>query len=251
MIASKSSLLAGGFTQTGSSFPPRFGIHALELNPQLYNLMGEVRFIEGNSTGAAAMFRSALLAARRIGDLNVEVAALAGLAHSEVREHNFEGALEYAEAAARFASMTDDGGGTVAARIKSVIGAVRAFEGRYSEANQLMEEALRLAHQAGDLRLVCTISHNLALPAFMEGDFRTALRHFSRSPISETSTTGTSLHPDSMLLYLNRAGVHTAMGNLDAAENDLAAADELASVFSLSGFVPRIIEARANIARER
>jgi tetratricopeptide (TPR) repeat protein len=41
------------------------------------------------------------------------------------------------------------------------------------------------------------------------------------------------------------------MGNLDAAENDLAAADELASVFSLSGFVPRIIEARANIARER
>jgi len=59
------------------------------------------------------------------------------------------------------------------------------------------------------------------------------------------------LHPDSILLYLNRAAVYTALGKLESAARDLASADELASVFSLRGFVPRIIEGRANLARER
>jgi len=109
---------------------------------------------------------------------------------------------------------------------------------------------LRLAHEVGDIRLVRSISHNLALPSFMEGDFHAALRCFSRGPISGDSRTRRSLHPDSVLLYLNRAAVHTALGNLALAESDLTSADELARLFNLRGFVSRIIEARANITRE-
>jgi tetratricopeptide (TPR) repeat protein len=85
----------------------------------------------------------------------------------------------------------------------------------------------------------------------MEGDFHAALSYFSRSPISEAPGARRSLHPDSLLLYLNRAAVYTALGKLENAERDLASADELAAVFSVRGFVPRIIEAKANIARER
>lgn len=253
LLAAERPLLAGGLTSTVSSYLPRFQRETLDHNPQLYNLMGEVRIVEGDSIRAEAMFRSALAAARQSGDRPVETAALAGLAHTAVREHSFEEAIEYAEAAERCASKTRDmpDGAALSARIKNVAGAVRVFEGRHTEANQLMEEALRLAHEAGDARLIRSISHNLALPAFMEGDFHAALRYFARSPISEAPSTRRVLHPDSILLYLNRAAVYTALGQLENAERDLANADELAAVFSLRGFVPRIIEARANLARER
>ncbi len=252
LIAAERPLLAGGLTRTLRSYLPRFGRETIDRHPQLYNLMGEVEIIEGDSSGAESLFRSALATARLTDNRPIEAAALAGLAHSAVREHNFSQAIEYADAAALCTAASDQpAGGVVAARIKNVAGAVRVFEGRYTEAIELMEEALRLAHEAGDVRLVRSISHNLALPAFMEGDFYAALRYFSRSPISEASAARRSLHPDSISLYLNRVAVHTALGNLEMAERDLANADELAAVFRLRGFVPRIIEARGNIARER
>ena len=253
MLIAERSLLAAGLTGTLGSYLPRFHHETLELHPQLYNLMGEVRIIEGDSIGAVAKFRSALSAAQRSGHRAVESEALAGLAHSAAREHNFGDAIKLAEAAEKCAAHTDNlpDKAALRARIKNVAGAVRVFEGRYLEANELMEEALRLAHEAGDVRLVRSISHNLALPAFMEGDFHAALRYFSRSPISDVSETRRALHPDSILLYLNRAAVYTALGRLESAERDLASADELATVFSLRGFVPRIREGRANIARER
>lgn len=253
LLSAERPLLASGLTSTVSSYLPRFRRETLAGRPHLYNLMGEVRIIEGDSAQAEAMFKSALAEARSNDLLAVEAAALSGLAHTAVRKHNFKEAIEYAEAAERCASITSNmtEAGALAARIKNVVGAVRVFEGRYTEANDLMEEALRLAHEAGDARLVRSISHNLALPAFMEGDFHAALRYFSRSPISEVSRARRSLHPDSILLYLNRAAVYTALGKLEEAERDVANADELATVFSLRGFVPRIIEARANVARER
>ena len=251
LLTAERPLLAGGLTRTVSSYLPRFGRDTLNRHPQLYNLMGEVKIIEGDAIGAEAMFKSALTA--KCNTPGVQAAALAGLAHSAVREHNFKEAIKYAEAAERCettARNADDGAALVA-RIKNVAGAVRVFEGRYREANELMEQALRLAHEAGDVRLIKSISHNLALPAFMEGDFHAALRYFSRSPISENSGSRRSLHPDSMLLYLNRAAVYTALGKLDMAERDISRAGEVARVFNLRGFFPRITEGRANIARER
>ena len=253
LLSAERPSLAVALTHTVSSYLPRFQLDTLKQHPQLYNLMGEIRIIEGDSKAADSLFQSALSIAQLAGDRAVEAAALSGLAHTAVREHNFKLAIAYAEAAERCASLTDSlrDGAALAARIKNVVGAVRVFEGRYTEATNLMEEALRLAHQAGDVRLVRSISHNLALPAFMEGDFHAALRYFSRSPISEAPNARRALHPDSLLLYLNRAAVYTALGKLENAERDLASADELASVFNLGGFVPRIIEAKANIARER
>jgi ATP/maltotriose-dependent transcriptional regulator MalT len=253
LLAAERPSLAEGLTHAVNSYLPRFRRDTLETHPQLYNLMGEIRIVEGDSKGADSLFQSALAAARLLDDGAVEAAALTGLAHTAVREHNFKEAIAHAEAAEQCARNTDSlhDGAALAARIKNVIGAVRVFEGRYTEANNLMDEALRLAHEAGDVRLVRSISHNLALPAFMEGDFYAALRYFSRSPISEAPGARRALHPDSLLLYLNRAAVYTALGQLEKAERDLASADELAAVFSVRGFVPRIIEAKANIARER
>jgi ATP/maltotriose-dependent transcriptional regulator MalT len=252
LLAAERPSLAVGLTHAVSSHLSRFGSETLDRHPQLYNLMGEIRIIEGDSKGAEALFQSALDAGRLGGDRAVETAALAGLAHTAVREHNFNEAIAHAEAAEQCAGLADiPDSAALAARIKNVVGAVRVFEGRYTDANDLMEEALRLAHEAGDVRLVRSISHNLALPAFMEGDFYKALRYFSRSPISEAASARRALHPDSLLLYLNRAAVYTALGKLENAERDLASADELAAVFSVGGFIPRITEAKANIARER
>jgi tetratricopeptide (TPR) repeat protein len=99
----------------------------------------------------------------------------------------------------------------------------------------------------------------------MEGDFRAALRYFSRSPISDAKDVARdsagqmgaatsrypALHPDSITLYMNRSAIYTAQGELELAERDLDSAAELASVFNLRGFLPRIHEGRGNIARER
>lgn len=253
LLTAERPSLAVGYTRATSSYLSRFRRETLDQYPQLYNLMGEIRIIEGDSKAAEAFFQSALEAARPAGDRAVEAAALTGLAHTAIREHNFKEAISRAEAAEQCARETDrvPDAAALSARIKNVVGAVRVFEGRYTEANNLMEEALQLAHEAGDVRLVRSISHNLALPAFMEGNFHAALRYFSRSPISEVPSARRALHPDSLLLHINRAAVYTALGQLDKAEGDLASADELAAVFSVRGFVPRIIEAKANIARER
>jgi ATP/maltotriose-dependent transcriptional regulator MalT len=255
LLAARRHLLANGLTLTISKYFPRLESKTLEASPELYNLMGDVRVIEGDPASAAEMFRAALNAARRKKDAGAEAAALAGLAHSAAREHNFKDAVKYAEEAEICAGAGEAiESATLRARIKNVIGAVRSFEGRYTEANDLMEESLRLAHDAGDARLVRTISHNLALPAYLEGDFHAALRYFSRSPISDiasSSSTARPLHPDSITLYLNRASIYTAQGRLDLADRDLDSATELASLFNLRGFMPQILEGRGNTARER
>lgn len=251
LLVAQWQLLDSGLTTTVGQYFPRFRRETLDACPQLYNLMGDMRVIEGDTANAEAMFRTGLSTACRVNDRSAEAAALAGLAHTAARDHNFTNAIAYAEEAA---ARTEPAVSTphtlmLAARIKNVIGAVRVFEGRYNEASDMMEEALRLAHEAGDARLVRTISHNLALPAYMEGDFHAALRYFSRSPISDTKDS--ALHPDSIPLYLNRSSIYTAQGKLELAGRDLASAAELASVFNLRGFMPRIHEGRANIARER
>jgi tetratricopeptide (TPR) repeat protein len=264
LLAAQGYLLANGLTLTLSKYFPRFGRGTLDAHPQLYNLMGDMHVIEGDTATAGTMFAAALATAREARDQATEAAALAGLAHTAARDHNFADAITHAEEAERRAPAGDASvqAVTLAARIKNVIGAVRSFEGRYIEANDLMEEALRLAHEAGDARLVRTISHNLALPAYMEGDFHAALRYFARSPISDAKDARRdseqqpgarypALHPDSILLYLNRSAIYTAQGRLEAAERDLDSAAELASVFNLRGFMPRIQEGRGNIARER
>jgi ATP/maltotriose-dependent transcriptional regulator MalT len=251
LLVAQWQLLDSGLTTTVSKYFPRFRRETLDACPQLYNLMGDMHVIEGDTTNAEAMFRTGLATACRANDCSAEAAALAGLAYTAARNHNFTNAIRYAEeAAARTApAVSTPHTLMLAARIKNVIGAVRVFEGRYNEASDMMEEALRLAHEAGDARLVRTISHNLALPAYMEGDFHAALRYFSRSPISDTNDS--ALHPDSIPLYLNRSAIYTAQGRLELAGRDLASAKELASVFNLRGFMPRIHEGRANIARER
>jgi ATP/maltotriose-dependent transcriptional regulator MalT len=267
LLAAQTYLLANGLTLTVNKYFPRFRDDTLKAHPQLYNLMGDMHVIEGDTASAEAMFRAALATARDAGDQATEAAALAGLAHTAARDHNFADAITHAEEAAACAPAGDTSvqALTFAARIKNVIGAVRSFEGRYIEANDLMEEALRLAHEAGDVRLVRTISHNLALPAYMEGDFHAALRYFARSPISDANDVARdndqqlgavlsrypALHPDSITLYLNRSAIYTAQGKLELAERDLDSAAELASVFNLRGFLPRIHEGRGNIARER
>jgi ATP/maltotriose-dependent transcriptional regulator MalT len=265
LLAAQAYLLANALTLTVNKYFPRFRSETLVARPQLYNLMGDMHVIEGDIANAEAMFRAALRATRERGDRATEAAALAGLAHTAARDHNFKDAIRYAEEAERRAPAGDTSvqAVTLATRIKNVIGAVRSFEGRYTEANDLMEEALRLAHEAGDARLVRTISHNLALPAFMEGDFHAALRYFSRSPISDMKGIARepqqgpiarrhpALHPDSITLYLNRSAIYTAQGKLELAECDLDSAAELAAVFNLRVFLPRIHEERGNIARER
>jgi tetratricopeptide (TPR) repeat protein len=253
LLRAQRQLLAGGLTLTVSKYFPRFRRETIEAHPQIYNLMGDVRVIEGDTASAAMMFRAALNRARAIKDQSAEAAALAGLAHTAARDHNLKDAVKFAEEAAQCAPAhaQQSQSTTLQSRIKNVIGAVRAFEGRYTEANDLMEDALRLAHEAGDARLVRTISHNLALPAYLEGDFHAALRYFSRSPISDGGSSSGALHPDSITLYLNRASIYTAQGKLELADNDLDSAAELAEVFNLRGFLPRILEGRGNTARER
>ncbi len=254
ILAAERQILANGLTRTVSKYFPRFHASTLGAYPQLHNVMGDMFVIKGETGAAEAMFQSALTLSRARADHAAEAAALAGLAHTATRNHNFKDAIKYAELAERRApeqvAMLQSA--TLGARIKNVMGAVRIFEGEYTEANDLMEEALRLAHEAGDARLVRSISHNLALPAYMEGDFRRALHYFARSPISEArSDHGPEMHPDSITLYLNRAAVYTTRGEFDLAESDLNRAAEVAEVFKLRGFLPSMLEGKANVARER
>lgn len=258
LINAERQLLDSGVTTTIGKYFPRFQRKTLDRYPQLYNLMSDMRVIEGDTASAKTLAQAALACARLARDREAEAAALAGLAHTAARDRNFADAISYAEEAQCCAdrAVTSPRALALSARIRNVVGAVRVFEGRYTEANEIMEEALRLAHEAGDARLVRTISHNLALPAFMEGDFHAALRYYSRSPISDAKDDGlgaksAALHPDSIPLYLNRSSIYTAQGKLEMAERDLESAADLVSVFNLRGFLPRIHEGRANIARER
>jgi ATP/maltotriose-dependent transcriptional regulator MalT len=246
LLSAGRQMIAGGLTLAAGKYFPRFREETLDRHPQLYNLMGDIRVIEGDSVSAEAMFRAALRASRGLNDRAVRAAAYAGLAHVAARNHNFKDAIRQARAAW---FLVPEDATSLSARIKNVTGAALAFEGRYTEANNLMEEALRLAHEAGDARLVRTISHNLALPAYMEGDFRRAIRYFSRSPISHNESS--RLHPDSIALYLNRAAVYTARGDLNLAARDLDRAEDIATFFNLRGYVPSILESRGNLARER
>src|SRR5262249_48213917 len=50
LLSAERALLAGGLTQTVRSYLPRFGLETLERHPQLHNIIGQVKIIEGNSS---------------------------------------------------------------------------------------------------------------------------------------------------------------------------------------------------------
>ncbi len=120
--------------------------------------------------------------------------------------------------------------------------------GAWTEAERHFRFALELAESHSNERYTRLITHNLALPPGLRGDFGEALRWFKR--IFRDDKPEAQL-PQEAIGHLNVARLHLYRGEFSETETHLAKSLELCQLYNLKHLRGEIFEAYANFYREK
>ncbi|MBP9663564.1 MAG: hypothetical protein KBD94_03020 [Pyrinomonadaceae bacterium] len=120
--------------------------------------------------------------------------------------------------------------------------------GKWNEAEQLFRVALDLAEKQSNEHYTRLIAHNLALAPGFRGDFGEALRWFAR--IFREGENDKEL-PHDAIGHLNVARLLLYRGELAKVETHLERAIDLCQMFNLRSLLPEVLEAYANLYREK
>jgi len=207
-------------------------------------LLGEALRRTGDYAAAVGHFEKALAGLEKEGTRpGVRPLARQGLAYSLLKTGHRERAAAVAEEALAEAGGEDP---ALRARILNTLSIIRTREERHTEAVAGWQEALTLAREAGDERLIRMIAHNLGLPHALFGDFARASECFR---ILTGSDDG-SLGPEHGAACLNLARIETLRGEHASAAKLLEDAREIASRLHLSALSADVLEAEGTLRRE-
>ena len=209
-------------------------------------LLGEALRQTGDYAAAVGHFEKALAGlekggARLAGKLRPSTRQ--GLAYSLLKTGQRARAGEVAEAALAEAGGDDP---ALRARILNTLSIIRFREERHEEAVAGWQEALGLAREAGDDRLIRMIAHNLGLPHALAGDFDRASECFRIL----TGSPEASLGPEQGAACLNLARIETLRGEYASAAKLLEDAREIASRLHLAALSADVLEAEGTLRRE-
>jgi DNA-binding SARP family transcriptional activator len=121
-------------------------------------------------------------------------------------------------------------------------------KGAWTEAERQFRLALELAEKHSNERYIRLITHNLALPSGLRGDFGEALRWFKR--IFRADKPEAQL-PQESIGHLNIARLYLYRGEFAETETHLEKALELCQLYNLKHLRGEIFESYANFYREK
>ncbi len=236
--------LASGAISTLGTFADKIPNEFLDQFPCSLLYTAEVARLQGDTEKSSGLLRRAVKLLHEQNDAEGEAEALHSLASIARRKGDCAAALDWLEKAEKL--VGDDS--EVRMKCENTRGLCLIAGGAWTEAEQQFRLALELAEKNSNERYVRLITHNLALPSGLRGDFGEALRWFKR--IFRADKPEAQL-PQESIGHLNVARLHLYRGEFEETETHLGKALELCQLYNLKHLRGEIYESYANFYREK
>lgn len=236
--------LASGAITTLGIFSEKIPNEFLDKFPRSLLHTAEVARLQGETEMSSRLLGRAVKLLNQQKDSEGEAEALHSLASIERRKGDCETALDLLERAEKLA----DGDSEVRMKCENTRGLCLIENGAWTEAERQFRLALQLAEKHNNERYIRLITHNLALPFGLRGDFGEALRWLKR--IFREDKPEAQL-PQESIGHLNIARLHLYRGEFAETETHLGKALELCQLYNLKHLRGEIFESYANFYREK
>lgn len=236
--------LASGAITTLGTFADRIPDEFLDKYPCSLLYAAEVARLQGDTDQASRLLQRAVKLLNRQNDSVGEAEALHSLASIARRKGDCKTALDLLETAENLV----DEDSKVRMKCENTRGLCLISTGEWTEAERQFRLALELADKHSDHRYIRLITHNLALPAGLRGDFGEALRWFKRIFRADKPE---AQMPQESIGHLNVARLHLYRGEFAETETHLEKALELCQLYNLKHLRGEIFESYANFYREK
>ncbi|MDQ3041419.1 MAG: hypothetical protein M3R11_03455 [Acidobacteriota bacterium] len=236
--------LASGAITTLGIFSEKIPNEFLDKFPRSLLHTAEVARLQGETEMSSSLLGRAVKLLNQQKDFEGEAEALHSLASIERRKGDCETALDLIERAKKLAG----GDSEVRMKCENTRGLCLIENGAWTEAERQFRLALQLAEKHNNERYIRLITHNLALPFGLRGDFGEALRWLKR--IFREDKPEAQL-PQESIGHLNIARLHLYRGEFAETETHLGKALELCQLYNLKHLRGEIFESYANFYREK
>lgn len=236
--------LASGAITTLGIFAERIPDVFLDKFPTSLLYAAEVARLQGDAEKSSGLLKRAVKLLNKQKNTEGEAEALHSLASIARRRGDCGSALELLEKAETLVGENSE----VRMKCENTRGLCLIAGGAWTEAERQFRLALELAEINENERYARLITHNLALPSGLRGDFGEALRWFKR--IFRADRPEAQL-PQESIGHLNVARLHLYRGEFDETETHLGKALELCQLYNLRNLRGEIFESYANFYREK
>jgi len=236
-------LASGAITALGT-FADKIPDGCLNNYPCSLLYTAEVARLQGDTEKSSSLLQRAVKLLHKQKDSEGEAEALHSLASIARRKGDCSGALDLLERSEKLVGEDSE----VRMKCENTRGLCLIGNGAWTEAERQFRLALERAENNSNERYVRLITHNLALPAGLRGDFGEALRWFKR--IFRADQPEAQL-PQESIGHLNVARLHLYRGEFDETETHLEKALELCQLYNLKHLRGEIFESYANYYREK
>jgi ATP/maltotriose-dependent transcriptional regulator MalT/DNA-binding SARP family transcriptional activator len=234
---------SGAVTSLGS-FAEEIPKDFLDKFPRALLHAAEVARLQGETDKSSKLLQRAVKLLHAQKDSEGEAEALHSLASIARRKGDCAKAFKLLEQAEKLAGENSE----VRMKCENTRGLCLITGGAWAEAERHFRFALGLAESHSNERYTRLITHNLALPPGLRGDFGEALRWFKR--IFRDDKPGAQL-PQEAIGHLNIARLHLYRGEFSETETHLGKSLELCQLYNLKHLRGEIFEAYANFYREK
>jgi ATP/maltotriose-dependent transcriptional regulator MalT/DNA-binding SARP family transcriptional activator len=234
---------SGAVTSLGT-FAEEIPKDILDKFPRALLHAAEVARLQGETEKSNRILQRAVKLLHAQNDSEGEAEALHSLASIARRKGDCAKALKLLEQAEKLAVENSE----VRMKCENTRGLCLIAGGAWNEAERHFRFALGLAESHSNERYTRLITHNLALPPGLRGDFGEALRWLKR--IFRNDKPEAQL-PQEAIGHLNVARLHLYRGEFSETETHLEKSLELCQLYNLKHLRGEIFEAYANFYREK
>ncbi|HLM59619.1 MAG TPA: tetratricopeptide repeat protein, partial [Pyrinomonadaceae bacterium] len=236
--------LSSGAITTLGTFAEKIPPEYLDKFPSSLLYAAEVARLQGDTDKSSSLLQRAVKLLNTQKDAEGEAEALHSLASIARRKGDCNAALDLLETAENLAGDESE----VRMKCENTRGLCLIGKGAWTEAERQFRLALELAEKHSNERYIRLITHNLALPSGLRGDFGEALRWFKR--IFRADKPEAQL-PQESIGHLNIARLYLYRGEFAETETHLEKALELCQLYNLKHLRGEIFESYANFYREK
>ena len=237
-------LVIGGIAAL-KTFAERIPKEVLDEYPRALIYTAEAARIQGETDKATALLQRAVKLFDAETDAEAQGDALHSLASIARRKGNCNEALTLIERAEKLVGETSE----VRMKCENTRGLCLIGIGEWTTAERHFRIALELADKNSNERFARIVTHNLALPSGLRGDFGESLRWLKR--IFRNDNGASAQLPQEAIGHLNVARLHLYRGEFAETEKHLEKSLELCQLYNLKHLRGEIFECYANFYREK
>jgi LuxR family transcriptional regulator, maltose regulon positive regulatory protein len=237
-------LVVGGIAAL-KTFAERIPKDVLDEFPRALIYTAEVARIQGETDNATNLLQRAVkLLELSQNDSEAQADALHSLASIARRKGNCTDALFLVEQAEKTVGENSE----VRMKCENTRGLCLIAIGEWTAAEHHFRQALELAEKNSNERFVRIVTHNLALPSGLRGDFGESLRWLKRIFRGDQNVAPL---PQEAIGHLNVARLHLYRGEFSETEKHLEKSLELCQLYNLKHLRGEIFECYGNFYREK